>query len=96
MPHFSAWQTNYGPDGLQVIGISMDDDAGPVRELLRKTPVTYPIIMGDEKLGLAYGGVLGLPDTYLIDRKGTIRARFKGPTRLSTMKASVRKLLESR
>ena len=27
MPAFAAWQRQYGPQGLQVIGISMDDDA---------------------------------------------------------------------
>jgi thiol-disulfide isomerase/thioredoxin len=26
MPRFVAWQTQYGPRDLQIIGISMDDD----------------------------------------------------------------------
>ena len=33
MPVFAAWQRQYGPQGFEIIGISMDDDAGPARRL---------------------------------------------------------------
>ena len=36
--------------------------------------------MGDARLGARYGGVLGLPLTFLIDRSGIVRARFQGET----------------
>jgi cytochrome c biogenesis protein CcmG/thiol:disulfide interchange protein DsbE len=74
----------------------MDDDAAPVRALLRKRRVNYPIVMGDEELGLQYGGVLGLPVSYLIDRKGIIGGHYKGEADLSAMETEVRKLLDSR
>jgi len=54
------------------------------------------VVMGDEKLGLAYGGVLGLPVTYLIDRNGVIRARYHGGTDLDAMETAMRQLLNSR
>ena len=53
----------------------MDDDAAPVRTLLRKLHLDFPVVMGDEKLGNQYGGVLGLPVTFLIDRDGKVRRR---------------------
>ena len=96
MPRFAEWQTKYKAQGLEIIGISMDDDAAPVRELLRKRRVNYPIVMGDEELGLQYGGVLGLPVSYLIDRKGIIGGHYKGEADLSAMETEVRKLLDSR
>ena len=49
--------------------------------------------MGDVKLGQLYGGVLGLPLTYLIDRKGRIRARFQGETSLKTIETQVKRLI---
>ena len=49
--------------------------------------------MGDEKLGELYGGVLGLPVSYLVDRDGVVRAQFKGEADLNTIEAEVRKLL---
>jgi len=78
MPVFIRWQRESGPQGLQVVGISMDDDVASVRKLMAKLKVNYPVAMGDEALGELYGGVLGLPLTYLIDKHGLIRARFQG------------------
>jgi cytochrome c biogenesis protein CcmG, thiol:disulfide interchange protein DsbE len=93
MPRFIDWQTRYGHAGLQVIGISMDDDSAPVAALTRKRHVNYPIVMGDEQLGTSYGGILGLPVTFLIDRQGNIAARFKGETKLTVMERAAQRLL---
>jgi thiol-disulfide isomerase/thioredoxin len=96
MPRFVQWQTEHNAEGLQIIGISMDDDPALVQTLLRKQKVNYPIVMGDEELGLQYGGVLGLPVTYLIDRQGIVRAHYKADADLKAMEADVLKLLATR
>lgn len=96
MPTFVAWQNKYGPRGFQVIGISMDDDPALVRAAYRKLKLNYPVAMGDVKLGDLYGGVLGLPMTFLIDRHGEILAEFQGETNLSKIELQVQSLLPSR
>lgn len=93
MPVFAAWQRRYGPRGLQVIGISMDDDAAPVRRLAARLKLDYPIAIGDASLGEQYGGVLGLPVTYLIGRNGVVRAEFEGEANLKAMEARLAALL---
>jgi len=93
MPRFVEWQRNYGPAGLRIIGVSMDDDTAPVRELCRDNGVNYPVVMGDAKLGLRYGGVLGLPLTFLIDRRGIVRAEFKGEADLQEMENAIQSQL---
>jgi hypothetical protein len=60
---------------------------------VRKAKLNYPVMMGDAKLGTLYGGVLGVPVTLLIDRKGIVRARFDGETELNAMEAKVKELL---
>ena len=94
MPVFNTWQQKYGPQGFQIIGISMDDDAAPVRKLVVRLKPTYPIAMGDAKLGAQYGGVMGLPLTYLIDRHGIVRARFQGEADISTIEKQLKSMLE--
>jgi cytochrome c biogenesis protein CcmG, thiol:disulfide interchange protein DsbE len=96
MPRFMRWQTQYGPQGLQVLAISMDDDASPVRDFLHRLRPNYPVLMGDAQLGERYGGVLGLPVTFLIDRDGVIRARIDGQSDLRVMERKIRALLEAR
>ena len=96
MPIFSKWQQQYEASGLQVIGISMDDDAAPVRKLIGKLKPTYPVAMGDAKLGEVYGGVMGLPLTYLIDRRGRVRARFQGEVDPASIEKQLKLMLEKR
>jgi peroxiredoxin len=90
MPRFSAWQRSYGAQGLQIIGVSMDDDVAPVKQLLARHPVLYPVVMGDAKLGESFGGVLGLPLTFLIDRHGHIVARYQGESDLAKMEQAMK------
>ena len=95
MPAFERWQKQYAGQGLAVAGISMDDDADSVRKTIAKLRVTYPIAMGTVALGRSYGGVLGLPETFLIDRTGVIRAQFQGETDLNKIETAIKSLLES-
>lgn len=93
MPRLSAWQLKYGAAGLQVLGISMDDEAAPVRRLLSRHPLAYPVLMGDAKLGEEFGGVLGLPCSILIDAQGRIVARYQGESDLGEIEARIKALL---
>jgi cytochrome c biogenesis protein CcmG/thiol:disulfide interchange protein DsbE len=93
LPRFAEWQKQFGPEGLQVIAVSMDDTPNPVRAVVRKLKPDYPIIMGDAKLGTRYGGVLGLPITFLIDRNGRVDARLKGEADLHAMEYRIKVLL---
>lgn len=93
MPTFAQWQRQYGPQGLRIIGISIDDDPALARKFSAKLKLSYPVVMGDEKLGELYGGILGLPLTYLIDRDGNIRAKFQGETDPRTIQTKLHELL---
>jgi len=93
MPLFSKWQRDYGARGLQIVGVSMDDDVTSVKQLLAQRPVQYLIVMGDAKLGEQFGGVLGLPLSFLIDAQGRIVARYQGESDLAVMEAKLKELL---
>jgi peroxiredoxin len=93
IPHFVEMQDKYGPQGFQVIGISMDDDAGPVREFYQQFKMNYPVAVGDDKLAQSFGGVLGLPVNFIIDREGHIVKKFLGATDVSAFDKEVGDLL---
>lgn len=90
MPRFSDWQRDYGNAGLQVIGISMDDGEAPVRRLLARSPVSYPVALGDAPLGERYGGILGLPQSFLVDPSGRVLARYKGEVDLAQIEQAIK------
>ena len=93
LPRFEAWQKKYGAEGLQVLTISMDDGDAAVRRTVRRLHLDVPVVMGDAGIGEAYGGVLGLPVTFLIGRDGVVAAKVKGETDLDALELRVRELL---
>src|ERR1019366_2449465 len=76
IPHFVEFQNKYREQGLQVVGSSMDDGANPVRQFYQQFKMNYPVALGTDKVAEAYGGVLGLPVTFLIGRDGRIAAKY--------------------
>lgn len=80
IPRFIQLQHKYGADGFQIIGISMDDSAEPVRQFYRDFSMNYPVALGGAKLAELYGGVFGLPIAFLLDRQGHILSKHIGAT----------------
>ena len=95
MPVFNDWQRQYGSRNFQVIGVSMDDETASVVSTIARLKINYPVLMGDEYLGAAYGGVMGLPVTFLIDRQGRVQARYDDAD-LPSIKRKVKRLLDLR
>ena len=93
MPRFARWQSEYGTQGLSILGVSMDDDVADARPVVARLGIHYPILMGDPALAKNYGDVLGLPVSFLIDRGGILRARIDGETNLDALEQRVRDLL---
>lgn len=95
-PHFVALQQKYGGQGLQIIGVSMDDSTDPVHTFYQQFHMNYPVVMGTADVGSAYGGVLGLPIAFLIDRDGRIYAKHMGATDAAVFEKDITTLLQSR
>ena len=96
IPRFVEFQNKSRERGLQVIGISMDDDAKPVREFYQQLKMNYPVALGNEKVAEAYGGVLGLPITFLIGRDGRVAAKHIGEVDMSVLEQEIETLLQAK
>jgi len=96
IPHFVEFQDKYREQGLQVIGISMDDGPKPVREFSQQFKMNYPVAMGNEKVAAAYGGVLGLPITFLIGRDGRVAAKYVGEVQIPILEQGIESLLQAK
>jgi len=93
IPHLVEWQQKFASDGFQVVGLSMDDTAGPVKSYVQKKSMQYPVAMADDKTIAAFGGVLGLPANFVIGRDGRLIARHSGVTDINTLQQEVEKAL---
>ena len=80
-PYLQSLSEEYGPEGLEIVGISMDtgDAADQVAMFVEEYGVTYTILHDPKMLGMEIYQVLGLPATFLIDREGVLRWMRYGP-----------------
>jgi peroxiredoxin len=94
MPWFVELQKKYGPQGLQVLGVAMDD-ASPkdIAAFAEKMGVNYPILIGKEEVGTQYGGIDYLPSTYYISRNGKVIDHAFGLVSRSEIEANIEKAL---
>ena len=76
IPWFVEFQEKYGPKGLIVIGVSVDDPASALKPFGEKYKVNYPLLVGDGRNDIkgprGYNAAWGLPKTFVIGRDGTI------------------------
>jgi glutathione peroxidase-family protein len=57
--------------------------------------VNYPILLANEGTTRDYGGIVGIPTTFVIDRSGKIVKRFIGFTPPEVFEGAIRPLLET-
>ncbi len=80
IPSFIKLQEDY-KDDVVILGISLDK-SGPkaVVPFAKKMNINYPIVYGDGSVVQAYGGVRGIPTTFVIDRDFNIQRKYVGYT----------------
>jgi thiol-disulfide isomerase/thioredoxin len=99
MPWFVELQKQYGPQGLQVLGVAMDDaDPSDIAKFAKDMGVDYPILVGKESVRDAvasdYGGVQFLPETFFISRNGKVVEKIFGLKSRSEIEDFIKKTLD--
>jgi thiol-disulfide isomerase/thioredoxin len=77
-PWMNQMQQKYAAQGLQIIAINLDTESALAKDFLDKVPAQIPIIYDPEGNIASSYQLLGMPSSYLIDKKGNIRFAHKG------------------
>jgi cytochrome c biogenesis protein CcmG/thiol:disulfide interchange protein DsbE len=93
IPRFVDLQNKYDKQGFEIIGISLDDDPEMVRAFYQQFRMNYPVAIGDAKLAEQYGGILGLPVSFVIGRDGRIYAKHADEADISLIEREINSLL---
>lgn len=94
LPFADGLQAKYGAQGLQVVGVALDEDTSAVSEFLQRTPVHFTIVPDTTGQSAQTFGVVAMPTAFLLDREGRIVARFEGGGHLEDEAAAVAALLQ--
>src|SRR5580658_7388716 len=103
IPWMIGFQKKYADRGFTLLGVAMDEEGkSAVEPFVQKTqfdvdghPTTmnYPIVLGDDDLAGKFGGLLGLPTTYVITRDGKVAKRYIGLATESDLDKLIQSLL---
>jgi thiol-disulfide isomerase/thioredoxin len=87
MPELEELHREYGPRGLTVVGVSIDEDAEALEKYLRKKPMSYPVVHDskEDPVWWAYS-VAAIPAMVLIDRDGRIVGEWRGAVDLAQVR----------
>jgi peroxiredoxin len=94
IPHIVDLKKRYGKQGLQVLGLSLDEDKDDFMDLMSASRVNYPVALADEELQTNYG-LRSIPLLVLIDKKGNVANIYMGLTKETTrsLETEIQKLL---
>ena len=98
IPDFVRYQRQYGPKGLQIVGVGVDQ-ARKLANVARTLGINYPVLVVDvprgSRLMREWGNKSGIvPYSVLIDRKGSIRYVHRGRLDDETFQRRVVPLLQ--
>lgn len=93
MPTLVAFYNEHAKDGLMIIAV----EAGEPKELVQKFAdqfqMTFAVWLDPERKSLAVFRNSGLPNSYVIDRTGTVRPAWTGEINRETLEKYVTPLL---
>jgi peroxiredoxin len=92
IPDFIDLQKEYGSQGVQIVGIALDEP-DKVKAFAAQNGMNYPVLIGSNEVAMKYGGIEGIPTTFIIDKSGKIVNKFEGFRPRQIFETEVKKLL---
>jgi cytochrome c biogenesis protein CcmG/thiol:disulfide interchange protein DsbE len=77
-PKLQDLNVKYKTSGLQIIGMSEDDDKGGIKDFGSTYGAEFPLVWDDNKGVAGKWNPGSMPATFIVDRKGVVRYIHKG------------------
>ncbi len=94
IPDLIDLQEQYGKKGFSVVALSLDQ-GGPrvVKRLVERRFINYPVLMADGATAKGFGGVVGVPTTFLVNRQGVIVDEYAGYVSHAVLENAIKKIM---
>lgn len=95
IPSLVELQQEFARDGFSVIGLSVDQGgAKEVARLVERQAINYPVLMADAQTAENFGGVFGIPVSFLVNKSGNVVKQYTGLTPHSVLVKDVRSVIK--
>jgi cytochrome c biogenesis protein CcmG/thiol:disulfide interchange protein DsbE len=94
IPDFIRVQDTLRGQGFEIVGISLDEGgAKDVAPFAKEMGINYAVALGNEEVVASYGGIRGIPTSFLVDRQGRLVRTYPGMIDERTLRSAVEALL---
>jgi cytochrome c biogenesis protein CcmG/thiol:disulfide interchange protein DsbE len=94
IPMFKELHSTYGAKGFTLVGIAMDDEGiEKVKPYVDELKIPYLTLIGNEDVAKAFGGIVGFPSKFLVDRDGRIVDRWVGAVPRAVLEKKIQSIL---
>lgn len=88
-------QNTYGPQGVEVVGISLDQNEEALKRFVEKRVPNYKILRDDFSVMSQFVNFQGVPVTVILDREGRIAEVFMGGVSKYALEQTILKVLQN-
>ena len=96
IPNYNALQEKYKGKDVRMVGVTVESGSlDDVKPYIDKLGIKYPVVMGNDEVVEGFGGLIGFPTTFVVDKEGKIYQKYLGvrPNKKELIDKDIQKLL---
>ena len=94
VPNFVELQKKYSGKGFSVVAISVDQaSSAEIASFAKGNGINYPVLVATNSVLQDFGGVYGIPTSFMVNRKGEIVKRYTGYVDSSVFAKDIKQML---
>ena len=95
IPSLVELQQEFAAEGFSVVAMSVDQGgSAQVAKLVEQQAINYPVLMADAETAENFGGVYGIPVSFLVNKSGTVVKRYNGLVSHAVLAKDIRSVIE--
>ncbi|HEU5179895.1 MAG TPA: TlpA disulfide reductase family protein [Candidatus Polarisedimenticolia bacterium] len=93
IPWLNDLHQRYHDQGVEIIGISVDENAKALAGFDKEVHIEYTSLQSSQEVEKAFGGIVGLPTTFVLDRTGKVINSYVGEMEKRELEEDLHSLL---
>ena len=94
IPSLIRLQKDFSAKGFSVLGLSLDEGGSEiVNELVKNDNINYPVLMADRDVVSEFGGVTGIPTSFLVSHEGKMIRTYAGYVSHELLKQDIEEII---
>ena len=82
IPNYNRIHEAYAGKGAEVLGITVESGSlEDIKPKVENFQMKYPVVVGNDDVVAGFGGLIGFPTTFIVDKEGRVYKKYLGMTR---------------